>query len=95
MSDNVGGSVEHIMMRVAWDMTHAGRIKTGTGVYARYLLDALEKEETVQAIPLAQPQAPAGRPGGVRKLAGGLRQIAPDPAESRMRARSLPANRPA
>ncbi len=59
------------MMRIAWDMTHAGRIKTGTGVYARSLLDALDKEETVQVLRLAQPQTTAGS----RTLARGLRQV--------------------
>jgi len=63
------------VMRVAWDMTHAGRIKTGTGVYARSLLAALEQEPGVQAVPVCQPHPASGGASAAGKVARGLEQV--------------------
>ena len=55
---------------VAWDMTHAGRILTGTGVYARSLMSALE---TVQGVRVSKVAAPRFLDGGARPYAKMLR----------------------
>ncbi len=55
---------------VAWDMTHAGRNLTGTGVYARSLMSALER---VQAVRVSEVAAPRFLDGSARPYARMLR----------------------
>ena len=60
---------------VAWDMTHAGRIQTGTGVYARSLMSSLENAQDVRVSKVAAPRFLDGRARPYAKVLRGAHQV--------------------
>jgi glycosyltransferase involved in cell wall biosynthesis len=60
---------------VAWDMTHAGRIQTGIGGYARNLMPALENFCDVRISTLAAPRLFNGRTGFLARSSRAAHQV--------------------
>ena len=60
---------------VVWDMTHAGRIQTGTGVYARSLMRGLENVQGVRVSKVAAPRILDGRARPYAKVLRGAHQV--------------------
>lgn len=62
-------------LHVAWDMTHAGRIQTGTGEYARSLISALERVQGVRVSNVAAPRFLDGRDRPDARMLRGAHQV--------------------
>ena len=60
---------------VVWDMTHAGRIQTGVGGYARNIIAALEASHGVRVSTLAAPRLLDGRAGSLARSSRAVHQM--------------------
>ncbi len=69
------GPVSTDSPHVAWDMTHAGRILTGTGVYARSLMSELESAQGVRVSKVAAPRFLDGRVRPYARMLRGAHQV--------------------
>ena len=62
------GSSDAVPLHVVWDMTHAGRIQTGIGGYARNLIAEMRTSCGVRVSTLAVPRLFDGRPNLLARM---------------------------